>query len=78
MLKVLLKPVLDKAESLLVWINARQMADYSLFELIICEKERALNADLTKDNPSASNNSKTFHSSKGLVHNFKVSLEFII
>jgi hypothetical protein len=41
--------VLDEVERLLlVWINKRQMAGDSLSESIICEKTRAINADLVK------------------------------
>lgn len=43
--------VLDEVESLLVWKN-NQMAGYSLS--IICEKVRAINTDLVKDDPSMS------------------------
>nr|XP_023421853.1 tigger transposable element-derived protein 1 [Cavia porcellus] len=64
--------VLDEVERLLlVWINERQAAGCNLSESIICEKARALNADLVKDNPSVSDNGKTFRASKGWFHNFK-------
>ncbi|XP_039600021.1 tigger transposable element-derived protein 1-like [Polypterus senegalus] len=47
------------------------MAGDSLSESIICEKARAINADLLKDKPSTSDSGETFRASKGWFHNFK-------
>ncbi|XP_029455914.1 tigger transposable element-derived protein 1-like [Rhinatrema bivittatum] len=64
--------VIDEVESLLLlWINERQMAGDCLSECLICEKARAINADIVKDKPLPSEPWEIFHASKGWFQNFK-------
>jgi len=64
------RPAVEEVEKLLmVWINEKQLAAYSVSEAIICEKARLSYSDITRDTPGSS--AEEFKASKGWFDNFK-------
>ncbi|KAM9457481.1 tigger transposable element-derived protein 1-like [Clarias gariepinus] len=66
-------PVLEDVEKLLlVWINEKQLAGDNVTENLICEKAKALYADLLSKQPCTSTeNEQDFKASRGWFDNFK-------
>ncbi|CAH2306934.1 tigger transposable element-derived 1-like [Pelobates cultripes] len=65
-------PVLEEVEKLpLLWIEQKQRAGNSVTKAIICEKAKALHADLLKQQPGMSANAESFKASRGWLERFK-------
>ncbi|CAH2223833.1 tigger transposable element-derived 1-like [Pelobates cultripes] len=59
-------PVLEEVEKLiLLWIKQKQRAGDSVTKAIICEKAKALHADLLKQQPGTSADAEGFKASRG-------------
>uniref|UniRef100_A0A8C5PXM0 HTH CENPB-type domain-containing protein n=1 Tax=Leptobrachium leishanense TaxID=445787 RepID=A0A8C5PXM0_9ANUR len=61
----------DVEKLLLVWINEKQLVGDALSENIICEKAKALYADLESNRPGTSTENEGFKASRGWFDNFK-------
>ncbi|CAH2315065.1 tigger transposable element-derived 1-like [Pelobates cultripes] len=60
-------PVLEEVEKLLLhWIEQKQRAGDSVTKAIICEKAKALHADLLKQQPGTSAGAERFKASRGV------------
>ncbi|CAH2225149.1 tigger transposable element-derived 1-like [Pelobates cultripes] len=67
-----LPPVLEEVEKLLLlWIEQKQRAGDSVTKAIICEKAKALHADLLKQEPGTSADAEGFKASRGWFERFK-------
>ncbi|KAM9457775.1 tigger transposable element-derived protein 1-like isoform 1-T1 [Clarias gariepinus] len=66
-------PALEDVEKLLlVWVNEKHLAGDNVTENLICEKAKALYADLVKNQPCTSTeNEQDFKASRGWFDNFK-------
>ncbi|CAH2327525.1 tigger transposable element-derived 1-like, partial [Pelobates cultripes] len=65
-------PVLEEVEKLLLlWIEQKQRAGDSVTKTIICEKGKALHADLLKQQPGTSADAEGFKASRGWFERFK-------
>jgi hypothetical protein len=69
-----LPAVKEVVKLLMVWINEKQLAGYSVSVAIVCEKARLLYSDITRDTPGSS--AEEFRDSKGWFGNFKKSTGF--
>uniref|UniRef100_UPI0010A075E3 tigger transposable element-derived protein 1-like n=1 Tax=Podarcis muralis TaxID=64176 RepID=UPI0010A075E3 len=64
--------VLEEVEKLLlIWLEEKQRAGDKVTEAIICEKAKALHADLVREQPGTSGEPEVFKASRGWFDRFK-------
>ncbi|XP_077784200.1 putative CENPB DNA-binding domain-containing protein 1 [Podarcis muralis] len=64
--------VLEEVEKLLlIWIEEKQRAGDTVSEAVICEKAKALHADLIREQPGTSGEPEVFKASRGWFERFK-------
>ncbi|XP_053252052.1 tigger transposable element-derived protein 1-like [Podarcis raffonei] len=64
--------VLEEVEKLLlIWLEEKQRAGDTVTEAVICEKAKALHADLVREQPGTSGEPEVFKASRGWFDRFK-------